>query len=601
MRWGHLCLCAALLTPAARAAGGDPPRYFVETIAGNASAGDGGLAVAAQLGAIQGLAMDRLGNLYLSDTDNHRVRKVDTRGVITTVAGTGVAGLSGDGGPAAEARLNLPYGLAVDASGALYIADLGNKRVRRVTSDGVISTFAGGRDDLLAPRNLAVDGGGNLYISEFEGHRVRRVSPGGAVTTVAGTGAAGFAGDGGPASRALLKYPAGLALDAAGNLYVADSGNQRVRRIRPDGGISTVLGGPGATPLLTPTAVAVDASGTIYVADSAPVVRAWTPSGTWGNYAGTGLEGYSGDGGLARGAMLTAPRELVAGPGALWIADGVRVRAVDLGGIISTVAGDGYARFVGDGGPASTAPLSRPLAVALNPAGDLFVADPGAQRVRLLTALGTAVTLAGTGAAGIGAEPAPASSAPLKSPMGVAVAASGAVLIADSYNHRIRQVDAAGLIRTVAGTGSSGTGPEGGAPLFTALRGPARGVRGYGGDRLHRRYLQPSPPALQAGRAARHGRRHGRGRRGGGWRRGPLGPAQSAGRLRPGSLGQSLYCRYPEPPRPEGGGQRRNRHRGRDGRGWIRRRRRCGRVRAAQRAVGRGGGGRREPLHRGHR
>jgi sugar lactone lactonase YvrE len=197
--------------------------------------GDGGPATAAQISNIQGIAVDRWGNLYLSDTDNHRVRMISTSGVITTLAGTGAAGFSGDGGPATAAQLNLPYGLAADLAGYVYVADLGNDRVRRIGPDGVITTVAGNGNrgssgdggaatsaQLLTPRNVAVDAAGNLYFSEFEGHRVRKVTPDGRISTVAGTGVAGFRGDGGSAVNAQLAFPAGLAGDRLGALYIAD-------------------------------------------------------------------------------------------------------------------------------------------------------------------------------------------------------------------------------------------------------------------------------------------------------------------------------------------------------------------------------------------
>src|SRR5204863_4403772 len=174
-------VCAWSLHP------GDAPRplYRIETVAGGANLGDGGPATAAQFGAIQGIALDRWGNLYVADTDGQRVRKINPAGMVSAIAGTGVPGFSGDGGPASAAQLNLPYGLAVDLAGYLYIADLGNQRIRRVSPDGTISTVAGngrkasGPDggqavetSLLTPRNVALDPAGYLYISEFEGHRV---------------------------------------------------------------------------------------------------------------------------------------------------------------------------------------------------------------------------------------------------------------------------------------------------------------------------------------------------------------------------------------------------------------------------------------------
>src|ERR1035437_8003723 len=253
----YVCLLLALVwPPAAWGAAAPRPVYRIEPVAGSARRGDGGAAIAAQISNIQGIAVDRWGNLYLSDTDNHRVRKISASGVITTLAGTGVAGFSGDGGPAAAAQLNLPYGLVADLAGYLYVADLGNDRVRRISPDGVITTAAGqgirGSSgdggtatgaQLLTPRNVSVDAAGNLYFSEFEGHRVRKVTPDGKISTVAGTGVAGLRGDGAPAVSAQLAFPAGLAVDRLGALYIADSQNQRVRKILAGGVISTVVGG----------------------------------------------------------------------------------------------------------------------------------------------------------------------------------------------------------------------------------------------------------------------------------------------------------------------------------------------------------------------
>ena len=428
---------------------------------------------------------------YLSDTDNHRVRRVDPNGIITTVAGTGTAGFSGDGGPATAAQLNLPYGLAADAAGYLYIADLGNNRVRRIAPDGKISTVAGNgckasagegevatQAALLTPRNVAVDSLGNLYISEFEGHRVRCVTSDGKMNTLAGDGVAGLGGDNGPGTAAQLNFPAGLAVDRAGAIYVADSANGRIRKIVSNGYnsvITTVLGDTAATTLITPTAVAVDSSGALFVVDSAALVRSRTLSGAWINYAGTGVAGFSGDGGPATSARLSGPHDVAASGGAVYIADGSRVRYVDASGAIHTLAGDGYLHAIGDGGSATGAALFGPNAVALDASGDLFIADTGTERVRQVSAAGIIGTLAGTGVAGYGLEPGPASIAPLNTPSGVAMDPAGGVIIADSYNNRIREVGLDGRIRTIVGNGSAGLAPEDTPPLQAPLRAP-RGV-----------------------------------------------------------------------------------------------------------------------------
>jgi uncharacterized protein (TIGR03437 family) len=477
---------AAVLLWAAVAGAASVPTYRIETVAGSSLLGDGGPAALAQIGTIQGVAADHLGNIYISDTDHHRVRKINSSGVITTIAGTGAPGFSGDGAAASVAQLKFPYGLAVDLAGYLYVADLGNNRIRRVAPDGMITTYAGGGHagpgdggpasaaQLQTPRNVAIDTAGNLYIAEFEGHRVRKVTPDGRIATVAGNGVAGYRGDGGLAANAQLAFPAGLAIDRTGVLYIADSQNQRIRKIMPGGAIITAVGGSTSTTLLSPLAVAVDTAN-IFAADSTNLVHRYTTAGVWNTLAGTGAPGYSGDGGPAQSAMLADVRDLALDfSGNLLIADSVRVRRVDPSGQIQTVAGDGYLHAVGDGGQASNAMLSQPSAVSLDAHGNLYIADTGTQRVRQVSSSGVITSLAGTGTAGYDRDQAPAASAELNWPTGVAAGMNGPVWIADSYNHRVRKV-AGGLIATFAGIGASGTGSEGLAPQQTQLRGP-RGV-----------------------------------------------------------------------------------------------------------------------------
>ena len=240
----------------------------------------------------------------------------------------------------------------------------------------------------------------------------------------------------------------------------------------------------------------MDVAGTLYVADSSDVVRSYTVAGAWTNVAGTGQPGFSGDGGPPASAQLTAPHDLAVDlAGNLYIADGVRMRKV-ASGQIQTVAGDGYLHAIGDGGPATAALLSQPSAIALDGAGNLYIADTGTQRVRQVLPTGVIQTLAGTGVAGSAADNVAAATATLNSPMGVAMDSAGNVLIADTNNQRIRQVAADGRICTLAGTGVAGVGPEGLPPAQTPLARPPRRLHRPRRHAVHRRHRQP-PGAAQ--------------------------------------------------------------------------------------------------------
>ena len=265
--------------------------YTINTVAGNVPAGhslyggDGGPAVSAQLASPLGVALDSSGNLYIADTDNQRIRKV-SNGVITTVAGNGPAGFYGDNGPATSAWLNNPAGVVLDSAGNLYIADTNNQRIRKV-SNGMITTVAGNgtlgfsgdngpatNAMLNQPTGVALDSAGNLYIADSHNNRIRKVSNG-VIATVAGIGTNGYSGDGGPATSAQLSFPAGLAVDSAGNLYIADTFNGRIRKVS-NGVITTVAGGgfygdngPATSAQLNyPEGVAVDSAGNLYIAAS---------------------------------------------------------------------------------------------------------------------------------------------------------------------------------------------------------------------------------------------------------------------------------------------------------------------------------------------
>ena len=332
----------------------------IATFAGNGSgtfSGDGGPAAIAGLSFPRALAIDASGSLYFSDTGDFRIRRISPAGIISTVAGNGTAGYSGDGGLAVNAMLSAQTGLALDPSGNLYIADAANMRVRMVTPGGIISTVAG-----TGVQGFSGDGGpatsatlnvpasvmfanGNLYIADSTNQRIRKVSSNGTITTVAGNGGGGgYSGDGGPATSAALNFPLGMAMDGAGNLYFADGDNHRVRRVDTNGAITTVAGdgiegfagdqGPATGAELNyPEDVAIDVAGNLLIADSANnrVRKVVLSTGVISTVAGITGNGFSGDGGLATQAELNFPWGLTTdATGSVYIGDRVnnRVRIV---------------------------------------------------------------------------------------------------------------------------------------------------------------------------------------------------------------------------------------------------------------------------------
>jgi len=330
--------------------------YTISTVAGSDEVGDGGPASQALLLQAEGVVVDLAGNLYIADALGHRVRQVSLAGIVRTVAGTGRRGFSGDGGPAAVAQLNSPYGLALDRAGNLYIADLGNARVRKVTAGGAISTVAGPWG-LAAPRNVAVDSSGNLLVSDFNSHKVLRVNLDGSLTAVAGTGIPGYSGDGGSASIAQLNSPTALAFDRQNNLYIGDSQNHAIRKIA--GGIIVTL-----ARVSTPSGLAFDASGNLYVADRA-AGQIWRipPSGQ------------------TAGLSVSARDVAIAPDGALFASDGTLVRRIQPSGILTIAAGGGKITY-GDQGDARRARLNHPTGVAVDAAGNLYIADRDNHRIR---------------------------------------------------------------------------------------------------------------------------------------------------------------------------------------------------------------------------
>jgi len=474
-------------------------QYNINTYVGSGlhDAGDGGPATAAELYQPTSVAVDGAGNLYFADYDNI-VRKVNASGAISTIAGNGIRGYIGDGGPATAAQLSTPQGVAVDGSGNVYIADQANNKIRKVNTSGIISTIAGDgvlghsgdgspatAAELNAPQGVAVDGSGNVYIADMGNNVIRKVNTTGIISTFAGIwGDSGDGGDGGPAVSAGLGYPAGVAVDGSGNVYIADFVNNKIRKVNTSGIISTIAGngitgysgdGGSATvaELYTPQGVAVDGSGNVYIADQANnKIRKVNTSGIISTIAGNGITGYSGDGTSATAAELNASHGVaVDGSGNVYIADygNNRIRKVNTSSIISTIAGNGTYSHSGDGGPATVAELNTPNYVALDGAGNVYIADLANNKIRKVNTSGIISTIAGNGITGYSGDGGPATGAELNTPHGVAVDGSGNVYIADYNNNVIRKVNTSGIISTFAGNGVSGVTIFGGPATATEL------------------------------------------------------------------------------------------------------------------------------------
>ena len=533
---------------------------IISTYAGNARscgyAGDGGKATDAQLNDTEGVAVDSSGNVYVADQANQRIREVSaSTGVISTIAGNGTSGFAGDGGAATSAELSDPSGVAIDGSGNVYIADLHNYRIRKVSGvTGKISTIAGSgvrgfsgdggagtSAEIGNVFGLASDPGGNVFIAEQDNCVIREVTErNGQINTVAGnySKGCGYSGDGGAATSAQLYQPFGVAVNSSDTMFIADSGNFLIRSSPVGGDIRTAAG--NAVGYTAPSTTAADAAlgelnaavpdafGDVYIADMSNCVVwkatsggvisiiAGTPPAPGNNYDGCGYSGdggaatsaqlwgpskavpdssgdvyiadfyncvvrkvtvatgeinafagtprncgYSGDGGPASSAQLYRPLGVtVDSSGNVYIADSDNnvIREVSAAtGMILTVAGNNAAAlgYSGDGGPATSAQLDLPVDVTVDASGNLYIADRNNSRIRVVHD-GVIDTFAGNGTAGYEGDGVPASQTGLYYPSGVAVDVAGDVLIADEENQRIRFVDAAGIIHTVAGSGSPG-------------------------------------------------------------------------------------------------------------------------------------------------
>jgi uncharacterized protein (TIGR03437 family) len=466
---------------------------IITTIAGTGTPaffGDNGPANQAAIGLAVQMATDSSGNLYFADFFNYHVRKIDSAGIITTVAGSGNRGLIGEG-VQAIAALIVPDGVALDTFGNLFLTDFNRDLVRKVVlSAGIIQTIAGNgttgflddpagtRAEFNTPQGLAVDSGGSVFVADFGNQRVRKIS-GGGVTTVAGTGN----GDGGPATSAFLNQPFGIAVDPANNIVIADGGNFEARRFTAGGAINRfglLFGHPGP--------MAVDQAGNFYIADDEPYILMVKPDGTTKILAGSGEDNYSGDGGPATSAAITpASGVAVDSSNNVYFTDFVnhRIRKVTASsGIISTIAGNGKTAFSGDNGPAAAAGMD-PFDIAIDTRNNnLYVADLTNNRIRRITPDGAITTVAGTSVAGYSGDGGPATAALLNFPTGVAVDSSGNLYVADNGNSVVRRITAGGLITTIAGNGEFTPATGDGGPAIAAQIDPRRIAVDAAGDLL---------------------------------------------------------------------------------------------------------------------
>ncbi len=432
--------------------------WKMRTIAGGTDAGDGGRASDASIRFLQGVATDALGNVYVSDADDHRVRRVDRSGLITTLAGDGLPGFSGDAGPSSRSKVNTPYGLTVNAVGDLIFADLGNARVRKISRNGQIETIVGGGTReipaagqlippkevrLIAPRNVLATASGTLFISDFGANRVLELRSDGSLTSL-------------PLTAMELNSPAGLALDAEGNILVADSGNARVRRIRRDGRVDILAAASKEMPLERPVGLARRSDGSLLIAD------------TRGDFL------WQLD---AQGKSTILPpggRDVAVDPfGNIVTAGSTWLRRVNPQGLIEILIGNNFATYRGDGGPALAARLNRPVGIAADSKGNLYFTDTGNHRVRCVRPDGSILTVAGSGEAGFRGDGGLATQASLNTPTYLAVDAFDNVYVSDTGNQRLRVFVPGGSIQTVAGTGRNEFSGDGGLAIQTSLAAPS--------------------------------------------------------------------------------------------------------------------------------
>jgi len=473
-----LTTCVGLMVLAGCSSGGNSKRLTVFAGVPSGVGSLDGSGSVARFNLPSGVAVDEAGNAYVADSWNHSIRKITPAGVVTTLAGA--SGQSGDlDGVGSAARFNLPSGVAVDGAGNVYVADAENHTIRKITPDGTVTTLAGSSGHrgsangsgssarFARPRSLAVDGSGSVYVADSDNHAIRKITPEGLVMTLAGSaGKVGSADGTGASARFYL--PSGVAVDGASNVYVADTNNHAIRKITPEGAVTTWAGSPDdgflgnidgtgtSARFYLPSGVAVDGAGNVYVVDAIETVRRITPAAVVTTLAGTPNQAGSADGtgSAARFNMqLRGPNGVaVDRAGNLYVTDvsNSTIRKISPAGAVGTLAGT-----TGEAGTADgfgrAARFSSPLGVAVDGAGNVYVADSLNNTIRKVTASEVVTTLAGT-AGKWGSRDGTGTAARFSLPKGVAVDRARNIYVADNDNNTIRMITPSGVVTTLAGT-----------------------------------------------------------------------------------------------------------------------------------------------------
>ncbi|MGE5108591.1 MAG: hypothetical protein ACM3H8_13675 [Sphingobacteriales bacterium] len=474
------------------------------------------IGLSAEFNSPSGVAVDASGIVYVADKNNNRIRKITPDGVVTTLAGNGTPGSTN--GPGSVAQFNLPSGVAVDALGNVLVADGGNHMIRRITPAGFVSLVAGtgtpgGGDGISSfaqfnnPSGVAVDGSGNVYVADAGNNKIRKIE-GFNVSTLAGSGTPGFTE--GPGTAAQFNNPTGVAVDAGGNVWVADKSNQAIRQVTSAGVVSTLAGNgtagfkdsiPAFARFNSPAGIAVDITGNLFVADQGNQrIREIGVLVVVSTLAGNGIRGFAD--GQGSSAQFDFPVNLVMdASGNLILAEGQRIRKITAAGVVSTVAGNGTAGYSGDGGPATSAQLHAPQDVAIDAAGNIYVADDLNNVIRRITPAGIISTWAGSGIAGfvntsnIDSTPAPR----FNNPRGIAVDTAGNLYVADNLNNAIRKITPNRVVSTLAGNGTQGFADgTGTAAMFNHPLGVKVDVSGnvYVTDNGNRRIRKITPAGV---------------------------------------------------------------------------------------------------------